>query len=147
MTNASALSEKKLPLKVVNLHMKSFFLSFILAWYIFVGVKVAFPEVDLQMIGGMSMTVFFVAMLSIQMAYATVPKTPNVCVNINQETSQVAVQLNNFHLCCCCMFLSMFWIKSSNVSISFQNTHIFLLIIMRVFLHRKKTALFSVHKS
>ena len=33
---------------------------------------------------------------------AIMPKTPNVCVNINQETSQVAVQLNNCHLCCCC---------------------------------------------
>ena len=47
------------------------------------------------MIGGMSMTVFFVAMLSIQMAYATVPKTPNVRGNINQETRQAEVQLNN----------------------------------------------------
>ena len=75
--------------------MKSFFLSFNLAVIIFVGVKVAFPEVDLQMIGGMSMTVFFVAMLSIQMAYATVPKTPNVRGNINQETRQAEVQLNN----------------------------------------------------
>ena len=57
------LPRTKNQMRVVNLHMKSFFLSFILAVIIFVGVKVAFPEVDVQMIGGMSMTVFFVAML------------------------------------------------------------------------------------
>ena len=32
---------------------------------------------------------------------AIVPKTPNVCVNTNQETSQIAVLLNNCCLCCC----------------------------------------------
>ena len=49
-------------MRVVSLHMKSFLLSLILAVIIFVGVKVAFPEVDLQMIGGMSTIIFFVAL-------------------------------------------------------------------------------------
>ena len=50
-------------LRVVSLSMKSFFLSFILAVIIFVGVKVAFPDVDLLMIGGMSMVGFSVSIL------------------------------------------------------------------------------------
>merc|ERR1712083_542043 len=57
------LPRTKNHMKVVNLHMKSFFLSFILAVIIFVGVKVAFPEVDLQMIAGMSGMTFVVAHL------------------------------------------------------------------------------------
>ena len=57
------LPRTKNHLKVVSLRMKSFFLSFILAVIIFVGVKVVFPEVDLQMIGGISMIGFFVALL------------------------------------------------------------------------------------
>jgi hypothetical protein len=50
----------------VSLHMTSFILSLLLAVIIFVGVKVAFPEVDLQMIGGMSMTGFSVSLLLFQ---------------------------------------------------------------------------------
>ena len=57
------LRRTKNHLKVVSLRMKSFFLSFVLAVIIFVGVKVVFPEVDLQMIGGISMIGFFVALL------------------------------------------------------------------------------------
>ena len=57
------LTRTKNHLRVVSLSMKSFFLSFILAVIIFVGVKVAFPDVDLQMIGGMSMIGFSVSLL------------------------------------------------------------------------------------
>ena len=47
----------------IALHAKSFIFSILLALIIFVGVKVAFPEVDLQMIGGMSMIGFLVSLL------------------------------------------------------------------------------------
>ena len=57
------LRRTKNHLRVVSLRMKSFFLSFILAVIIFVGVKVAFPDVDLLMIGGMSMVGFSVSIL------------------------------------------------------------------------------------
>ena len=53
------LPRTKNQLRVVSLHMKSLFLSFTLAVIIIVGVKVAFPDVDLQIIGGMSMIGFF----------------------------------------------------------------------------------------
>ena len=57
------LPRTKNQLRVVSLNMKSFLLSFILAVIIFVGVKVALPEVNLQMISGMSMIGFFVSLL------------------------------------------------------------------------------------
>ena len=62
------LRRTKNHLRVVSLRMKSFFLSFILAVIIFVGVKVVFPEVDLQMIGGISMIGFFVTLLIQQLS-------------------------------------------------------------------------------